>query len=309
MNPIVTSSLVSAGSNLLGGLLGGGSSSSLNRAKQWSLQDGMNKLALEQARRLPSAMVHGAENAGIHPLVLFGSPSYSTAPNMVGNAGYEPQQSSNWGTAFMNMGQDVSRAIQAEQSQKEREQNRVSQLAQHEEQMALQRQRDRASTEHMGLQNDLIRAQIKRLEQTANPPMPDWNSTNSANVVTKPYNQLKQSDQVAGKWISEAAPVTSADRNVQSLTAGPPSPAFTRYRVGGPNMGYYLEVPSGGSFSEALESMGTIPSMGHTMAHQALRAVDSWWNGNPDSKPKIKLPAGYQWNWKPFTKTWRAERR
>ncbi|AZL83026.1 DNA pilot protein [Apis mellifera associated microvirus 54] len=302
---LVNSALISGGFNLAGGLFGG-SSSSTNRKKLFSIQREMDAFAREQARTMPSAMVEGANRAGIHPLVLFGSGGYQPPSNSVGSLGVE-QSGNNWGTAFMNMGQDVNRAIMANKSQQEREALQAQELARYEEAQENQRKRDAAQTEHMGLQNDLIRTQIKRLEQQMIPPKPP-SVSGDANVVVKPYNHLKQSDQIAGKWVSEAAPVTSADREVQSLTAGPPSPAMTRYRLGGPNLGYYLEVPSGSSFSEGLESLGTIPSMGHTMAHQALRAVDQWWNGDPKSTPKIKLPAGYHWEWKPLTKAWRAER-
>lgn len=304
MDPFVTGSLISAGSSLLGGMFGGGGGTS--RKKLVSLQEMMNEVSRTNARMMPAHIVRGAERAGIHPLVLFGSPAMAGNANLVGGNISEDQN--NWGTAFMNMGQDISRAYQARQSQQEREADRENAIRIAEMQQKTQLHKTAAEATHADLQNDYLRLQIKRLEQQTTPPHP----TGAKSPVITPVDlthDIKQSDNMTNKFEIIPAPITSADRQVQSLTAGPASPAFKRYRVGGPNFGYYLEVPEGDSFSEGLESLGAIPSMGHTLAHQTLRAVDDWWNGDPKMKPKHKLPEGYYWNWHPIRKVWRAERR
>jgi hypothetical protein len=307
LSPLVTSSLISAGSSLLGGMMGGGKWGATRMANaQAEMNDVMFQDQARSYRRNPEFIVEGAKRAGIHPLVLFGSPmSQPSAPQLVGNL--DTSGDNTWSTAMMNMGQDLSRAYSAHQTQKEREADAQNALTMQKAALARQERIDNANLTHQELQNELLRLQIRKNSLQETPPIPAIGKKDSAVVIT-PYNEHSQPSTHTNRWEMNPAPVTSANQDVQSLTAGPPSPAFKRYRVGGPNFGYHLEVPEGQSFSEGLESMGSIPAMGHTLAHQTLRAVDEAWHGNPKQKPNIPLPAGYHWNWKPFKKVWRAER-
>lgn len=302
MDPVIGSALISGGSNLLGGLLGGSSGPSVT--KTMKMQRAMNALEYERMRDAPSAMMKGAKKAGIHPAVLFGGSFANSSPVSVGQVN---DGGNNWGANMASMGQDISRAIDTQRDIDERTAFREQAGEIQKLQLNQQALRDTAEIEHMGLQNELLRTQIAKLRQQETPPAPLKKKTSDAGVIIRPYNQFKQSDQVAGKWETTSAQVTSADPHTQSLTAGPPNPSHTRFRIGGKHLGYYLEAPAGQNFSESLESSGPIEGMVHNKAHQVLRALETHIHG-PGDKPKIALPPGYRWSWNRSTQSWRAKK-
>lgn len=111
MDPLVTSSLISAGSNLLGGLFGGGSN---NKQRSRALEDQYDmtrRYALEQ----PSWIAEGAKRAGFHPLAALNmSPAQAPAITVGGN---------DYGAAeaVKDMGQGISRAAGAYASREDRQ--------------------------------------------------------------------------------------------------------------------------------------------------------------------------------------------
>lgn len=127
-------SLISAGSKLVGGLFG------MNAAdKQASLQKQFAKNAIQWK-------VADAKAAGVSPLFALGAPTVSYQPNMVGDGPL--------GNALSDMGQDVSRAVEAVEDGPTRQANRLLQGLQ---------------LERAGLENDLLRTQIMRNSVTAPP--------------------------------------------------------------------------------------------------------------------------------------------
>lgn len=154
MDPLVTSSLISAGSSILGGLFGG------KQKRGPSPQEQVNAQALlEQTmlRNRPSWAVEGAKAAGIHPLVALGmSPYQGGASIMAGDTGSGKDVFG----ALANAGQDVSRAVAAYQTKEQRDMNKS--LA------ALQ-------LERAGLENELLRSQIAGQRAQLAPAIPSDN--------------------------------------------------------------------------------------------------------------------------------------
>lgn len=95
--------------------------------------------------------VEDAQKAGVHPLYALGAQTHSFSPVSVGDTSD--------GTAMANMGQDVSRAINAMRTQGERDE-------------AFAATAKRLELEGMGLKNELLAAQIAKLRAASNPPIP-----------------------------------------------------------------------------------------------------------------------------------------
>lgn len=134
--------LFSAGANILGGILGRKSSSD-NAAKQAALQK-------EFAQKGIQWKVADAKAAGIHPLYALGANTISYSPQTVG----DPLPS-----ALANMGQDVSRAVNSTRSQTDR----LGAVSKTMQDLSLTR---------LGLENELLSAQIAKIRASQNPPMP-----------------------------------------------------------------------------------------------------------------------------------------
>lgn len=128
--------LISAGSSLIGGLLGRKSSSDAAE-EQADLQK-------EFARNAIQWKVADAKKAGVHPLYALGAQTTSYQPVSVG----DPLPG-----ALHDMGQDISRAVAATSP----ESRRVGVLGE-------------LAVERAGLENELLRTQIGRLQAPHVPP-------------------------------------------------------------------------------------------------------------------------------------------
>lgn len=94
---------ISVGGSLLGGILGNNSQAKANKANiAFQREMGQNSIQWRVA---------DANKAGVHPLYALGAPTMSASPSSVG---YD------WGPALSNAGQDISRAIDARNTKKER---------------------------------------------------------------------------------------------------------------------------------------------------------------------------------------------
>lgn len=131
--------LISAGASLLGGLFG---------QKQADKQAEMQKQFAQQGIRWKVA---DAKAAGIHPIYALGAPTHSFSPVSIGDS---------LGQGIRAAGQDIGRAINSTSSPGQRMSAEVQAAA------AL-------NLERGGLENELLRTQIARLKQTANPPLPE----------------------------------------------------------------------------------------------------------------------------------------
>lgn len=131
----ILGSLIGAGTSLLGGFMSGNEAKK-NRALQ---KDAMyNGIQIK---------VKDAEQAGIHPLYALGASTFSPAPIMSGM----PE-------AIGNAGQDISRAVSAAQDGRERVSSYTRSLS------ALQ-------LERAGLENELLKSQIRRINSPGTPPV------------------------------------------------------------------------------------------------------------------------------------------
>lgn len=134
--------LIGAGASLLGGVLGQNSQEK-TAARNIALQKEFAQSGIQWK-------VEDAKKAGVHPLAALGAQTTSFSPVSVGSP---------LGLGVHNAGQNISQAVHRTMNTDQR----TTQL-----QAAL-------TLENMGLQNDLLRSQIGRMQQTSAPPMPVGN--------------------------------------------------------------------------------------------------------------------------------------
>lgn len=153
MWPTIAAAGISAGANLLGGLLGRSSANqaSANNQQAWYANMMQQRDFAQHGIRWK---VEDAKKAGIHPLYALGAQTTSFHPMALGDTGDTSMTS-----ALSNMGQDVSRAIMSTRSEDER-------------MSAFTGAMQSAQLERAGLENELLRSQIARLHQQSNPAMP-----------------------------------------------------------------------------------------------------------------------------------------
>lgn len=151
--------LLGMGTKLLGGMMGQNAQENANAANQ--------ALAQTQMAYQHEANTHGvrwkvadAVAAGLHPLAALGMSPASGVSASVGRQ--EPE--TGMAGALGDIGQDISRAMNATRTQNER----VAAFNEQLRTLALNRGE---------LQNQALELQIKRLEQQLNPPFPNnvWN--------------------------------------------------------------------------------------------------------------------------------------
>lgn len=137
MDPMIGSSLISAGSNLLGGLMGS------KGPDRKASRDMLNIQYAEHVKNIPREMnmrLKSAKAFGVHPLVALGmQPTSMAQAHMVGDTGNDI------GSALSEVGQDVSRAVSAYQTKEQRDEVRTL---------------SKLSVERAGLENELLRSQI-----------------------------------------------------------------------------------------------------------------------------------------------------
>ena len=149
-------SLISAGANILGGLLGRQGAKEQNRIAE---QTAANNIALQRefAQSGIQWKVEDAKKAGIHPLYALGASTQSFSPVSVGAV----NEMAPLADMSKNLGQDLGRAVHATRTAEQR--------AQAAGITAIQ-------MEGLQLDNEIKRAdlasRVARLRQEANPPMP-----------------------------------------------------------------------------------------------------------------------------------------
>lgn len=130
MDPLTIGALISGGSSLLGGILGG------NRADAQAEQNRQMQLAF--AQNAIQWKVEDAKKAGVHPLFALGASTGSFTP-VANNSGEI------LGDAVSKMGQNLGRAAEAGGDK---------------ESKALLMTKARLEVENQGLQNDILRQKI-----------------------------------------------------------------------------------------------------------------------------------------------------
>lgn len=131
--------LIAAGSSLLGGILGG-KSAEKNAKRNIATQK-------EFAQHGVRWKVEDAKRAGIHPLYALGAQTPSFSPV----SGGDPF------SGLASAGQDLSRSIDSTRTGREK----IDAYSKTVQKLSLQR---------MGLENELLSAQIARVRQAGNPP-------------------------------------------------------------------------------------------------------------------------------------------
>lgn len=144
---------VSTVGNLIGGFLNRGAADKANEA---AIDNALRQADLQRefAKNSIRWRVEDAKAAGIHPLAALGNPGISYSPISVGTAA-----DTSMGTMASNMGQDISRAINATRTQTERDKAFAEGMRE-------------LDAERKVLENELIRSQIARMNQSSQPAMP-----------------------------------------------------------------------------------------------------------------------------------------
>lgn len=136
------SSLVGAVAGpLVGGLLGSKSSKDAGDANA--------ALQREFAQNGIQWKVEDAKKAGVHPLYALGAPTISASPSYVADTALP--------NAFSEMGQNVTRAIEASMTRDDRVKSAAIESLQ---------------LERAGLENELLRSQISQVNRASNPAFP-----------------------------------------------------------------------------------------------------------------------------------------
>lgn len=135
--------LISAGANLIGGLIGNKNQREINETNV--------DVSREYAQSGIQWRVADAKAAGIHPLVALGSNYQPSAPISVGSSALPD--------AFSSMGQSLGRAADSVLTREER--NKKTQL-------------DALTLERASLENELLRSQISTVNRANNPTLPSF---------------------------------------------------------------------------------------------------------------------------------------
>lgn len=145
--------LLSAGTKLIGGLLGKDSADDARAAQERMAAQNI-ALQREFAQNGIRWKVEDAKAAGIHPLYAIGAQGASFSPVSVAGI-----SDNSMGSALASAGQDISRAINTTRTGKERDE-------------AFTKTVNDLTLTKFGLENELLASQIAKLRQTMNPPAP-----------------------------------------------------------------------------------------------------------------------------------------
>lgn len=146
---------ISAGANLIGGLMGASAQKDANERNQaaWQQNFDMQKKLASHGIRM---RVEDAKEAGIHPLYALGAPTMSWSGQSLGSGA-----TTGVASGLAAAGQDLSRAFNATRTMPERMEATAA---------------TKLQLEGMQLDNDIKRAtlasSIARLNQASNPPIP-----------------------------------------------------------------------------------------------------------------------------------------
>lgn len=260
-------SLISAGSQLLGGLLGSNSADKANKAA--AQQAELNRqMQLDFAQQGIRWKVADAKAAGIHPIYALGGSTHAYTPvsqNFVADTSLP--------NALAGAGQDIGRAINSTRTQSER-MGAFSKTAQ-----ALQ-------LENMSLQNDALRTEIAsktaRLRSPAAPPFPG-------------DNYLIPGQSESGGIKPTPLEVTPAPKSQpQSEPGSITDMGYARTRTG------YAPVPS----KDVKERIEDVPLQGllHFLRNNVMPSI-----GMNMAPPPFKAPEGQEWHFHVPTQEYRLQ--
>lgn len=161
--------LLSGFTTLLGGKMASDATQKANQQAQANFEQ-QQRTANAQRDQDYERQLHFAQNgiqwraadakaAGIHPLYALGANTSTFSPSAVSVGAPSIQADTGMGSAVASMGQDIGRAINATRTNGQREDafnNTVKAL----------------TVQKLGLENDLLASQIKRMQVNGNPAFP-----------------------------------------------------------------------------------------------------------------------------------------
>lgn len=254
------------GASVLGNMMG---ADSAGRAT-----DDTNKINREMAERNIAQQkefaqmgirwkVEDAKAAGIHPLYALGANTHSFSPVALGH-----ETDNSQANMYQNMGQDMSRAIQATRTSQERE------LAQ------LQIQSLKADVEGKALDNQIRASTLMKSSAQVGPSLPS------------PMDSPVVSGQNPGYRVKHAD-ITASTRGTPSREAG----AINDFG--------YVRTPEGLSIVPSSDVKNRIEDQVVPETFWAMR--NSYVTENPPYPKDIPLPSGAdRWVWIPLTQSWQA---
>lgn len=265
--------LISAGTKIGAGILGKKSQDKANKIAIANAQSN-RELQREFAQNAIQWKVADAKKAGVHPYYALGAATTSFSPVSVGVSGRDPLADS-----LADMGQDLSRAVHSTRTKAGR-------------QTAVGATMERLGLERAGLENDLLRAQIRATvaRTTANqvgPPGPttDPNAFLIPGSADGPLAKGKSLDVTrasASQPHSEGGAVTDI--------------GYARTATG------YAPVPSR-DVKERIEDQ-FIPELAWALRNQLLPNI-----GVNLSPPPFKAPKGKRWVYNPLKQEYQLLRR
>lgn len=266
---LIGAAAIGAASSLLGG--------AMNKRAANKASDQNTALQREFAQNGIRWRVADAKAAGLSPLAALGASGASFSPSV---------QVGSMGDAVSNMGQDISRAVYANASQKERVAEAANLARYNEAQLKLQ-------TENMALQNDAIRQgmmaqkinMLSNLGGQLGPGMPSnaFKGTPSRSSGVSP----------SGAVVIKPAEVTSHTPGLKSVVAGE-NPGFQNIRIGGDNMGFNLTVPTE-QLGEALEGQAQAVPTALTILQNLLMWADKRAKAYPHKSRDRVFPRSGKW--------------
>lgn len=256
-DPIITAAAITAGSNLLGGALANskhvdataGASYWYDRQERYDARKEEYERQKEFAQHGVRWRVKDAVAAGLHPLFAFGGnlAGYSPSASVGGSGGGSYAESDGMGDAIARAGQDVGRAVAAQETvdQRNERQARLALLA--------------AGTEKDLAQASYYRSLAARESNPAAAPFPGNLPQFGADVVTQAYNRphVESHPLYADAVQLKPDEMVSRDASFDGQTAGRNHPPMRQFQFPG---GYNVLLPAtgGGGVPEEID-MTMIP--------------------------------------------------
>lgn len=189
--PLIGAALVSGGASIAGGFLNSRANEKATEQNiAWQRENAIRQEELQREFAQNSLQWKAADalKAGIHPLYAMGASGYSYSPQSVGNVA-TPDTS--MGSALASAGQDISRAMQATQSQTSRD-------------AAFLKTSQDLQLTRMGLENELLGTQIAKQRAQMGPAMPSLNQKalidgQPATLTTSPMGAAVTPDKIEQK--------------------------------------------------------------------------------------------------------------
>lgn len=247
------SPIASIASNLIGGSMSANSTGDA----------GANNAALQRefAQHGVRWRVEDAKAAGIHPMFAMGAQLSPASPAYVGDTGMSQ--------AMSNIGQDVSRSVDATRTLGERVSARMQSL----------------QLERGELENQLLRSQIAKLNAAPNPPLP---------ASGDPYI-------ISGQGNSSP---TAATVDLIPMQRNVSQPGFPSKEAGVVPDFTYIRTPRGGlspvagnDVKQRIED-SFFPEMAHAWRNNISPNLPWNWSSHPTKPPRSMLPKGaHSWRW------------